>query len=56
MDATSTSLEQHERGIHIGPYGGAGVTDPALVSACRRDRSNKPSSIALIQHESSIHA
>jgi len=50
MDAPSTSLEQHERGIHVGPYGGAGVTDPVLASACRRDRSNKPNGVVFQRH------
>ena len=36
VDASSTSLERHERGIHVGPYGGAGATDPGLASACCR--------------------
>jgi len=35
MDATSTLLERHERGIHSGPYGGAGVTKSVLAAGIR---------------------
>ena len=42
VDAPSTSLERHERGIHTGPYGGAGVTDP--VTRRRNPASPGPGS------------
>ena len=47
VDAPSTSLERRERGIHIGPYGGAGVTDPVLVLCVLPGRSDMLSGLAL---------
>jgi hypothetical protein len=34
------SLEQRERGIHIGPYGGAGATEARFRDRVRPHRDN----------------